>query len=166
LIDDFEGPAVLDADALNLIAAEGALASLEGHHLITPHPGEMARLLPLPPGALTRAETARELTRRTKATLLFKGARTIVTAPDESLRYNTTGTPGMATGGQGDVLTGLLAALLSRGLSPIEAAATGAWLSGRASEIALGRESIESLSATITAKHLGPAFRDLRAARC
>lgn len=165
LIDDFDHPMVVDADALNLIAREGSLAKLEPRHLVTPHPGEMARLLPIPPGELTRAETAREFTRRSAATLLFKGARTIVTAPQAPLRYNTTGTPGMATGGQGDVLTGLLAALLARGLPPLEAAAMGAWLSGRASEIALARESIESLSATVTAGHLGPAFHDLRAAR-
>ena len=70
----------------------------------------------------------------------------------------------MATGGQGDVLSGLLAALIARGLAPLEAAKTGAWLCGRASELSLSSQSEESLSATTTADYLGPAFQKLRSA--
>jgi len=162
LISQFEGPTVIDADALNLIARRGSLSTIRPNQIITPHPGEMARLLPRLDPQLTRAQIARHFTDQSPATLLFKGARTIVTSRKSPLAYNTTGTPGMATGGQGDVLTGVIAALLARGLETIEAASLGAWLSGRASEFALQKESLESLTATTTACHLGHAFHDLR----
>lgn len=162
VIKNFEGPAVIDADALNLIARRSSISTLRSNQVVTPHPGEMARLLPGLDSKFSRAEIAREFTRRSEAKLLFKGARTIVTDRNSPLSYNTTGTPGMATGGQGDILSGLLAALLARGLPPLESAKMGAWLSGRASELALTLESEESLSATSTAAYLGAAFKSLR----
>ena len=155
---------VIDADALNLIARRSAITTLRPNQLVTPHPGEMARLLPSLPEGISRAEIASEFVRQSQAALLFKGARTIVTDQNSPLAYNTTGTPAMATGGQGDVLSGLLAALLARGILTIESAKFGAWLSGRASELALAVESEESLSATSTAAHLGKAFQSLRSA--
>ena len=164
VIKRFEGPMVIDADALNLIARKAHISTLRSHHLVTPHPGEMARLLNLNSDPVDRASIAREFTSRSEATLLFKGARTIVTRRNSPLTYNTTGTPGMATGGEGDVLSGLLAALVARGFEPIEAAKAGAWLCGRASELALSEHSEESLSATVTAAFLGPAFKFLRSA--
>jgi ADP-dependent NAD(P)H-hydrate dehydratase / NAD(P)H-hydrate epimerase len=162
LVSRFENPTVIDADALNLIARRGRISQLRPNQIVTPHPGEMARLLPGLDPSLTRAEVARQFTERSPATLLFKGARTIVTSRESPLAYNTTGTPGMATGGQGDVLTGVIAAFLARGLAPIQAASMAAWLAGRASEIALQAESPESLTASCTAQHLGRAFNDLR----
>ena len=157
------GPRVIDADALNLIAAEGTEGFLDQGMLITPHPGELVRLFP-EAGELCRAEAARQFVARHPCTLLYKGARTIVTAPGEDLHYNSTGTPGMASGGQGDVLTGLLAALLGGGLAPLDAARAGAWLAGRASELALagGWASEQSLLAGDTATHLGAATLDLQ----
>ena len=162
LIKGFERNVIIDADALNLLARSSSISALKNNHLVTPHPGEMARLLLHEEQAPTRAEITRQFTSRSPATLLFKGARSIVTAKEQPLAYNTTGGPGMASGGQGDVLSGLLAALLARGFSPIEAAKSGAWLAGRASEIALTSESIESLTASATARYLGRAFNDLR----
>ncbi|MFT6864526.1 MAG: NAD(P)H-hydrate repair Nnr-like enzyme with NAD(P)H-hydrate dehydratase domain [Akkermansiaceae bacterium] len=85
-----------------------------------------------------------------------------MTDQNSPLAYNTTGTPAMATGGQVDVLSGLLAALLACGIPPLESAKFGASLSGRASELALAVESEESLSATSTAAHLDAAFHSLR----
>ncbi|NNM30767.1 MAG: NAD(P)H-hydrate dehydratase [Akkermansiaceae bacterium] len=163
LLDNFAGPVVLDADGLNLVAAADAVDRLGSNVLVTPHPGEMDRLLPDHDDA-NRAATARRFVRDHRPVLLFKGARTIVTAPGEALHYNPTGTPGMATGGQGDVLTGLLAALMAQGLAPFDAARCGAWLAGRASELALatGRDSVQSLTATSTAAMIGAAFRDLQ----
>lgn len=164
VIDQFLGPAVIDADALNLLARRGSLRHLTTSHVLTPHPGEMSRLFPSSSRLSSRAEIARAFTQICPATLLFKGARTLITAPDSPLAYNTTGTPAMATGGQGDVLAGIIAAFLARGLAPLEAAKFAAWLAGRASELALQsqNESLESLTATTTAHNLGPAFRDLR----
>ena len=155
-------PVILDADGLNLVARERPGRAHGGGFLLTPHPGEMARLLPNEKG--DRACLARAACEIYKAPILFKGARTIVTAPGEDLHYNTTGSPGMATGGQGDLLTGLLAALVAGGASLFEAARAGAWLTGRAAEIALGdrRLSEESLLPSDLADYLGRAFRALR----
>jgi NAD(P)H-hydrate epimerase len=97
-------------------------------------------------------------------TLLLKGARTVVATHGQPLRFNTTGTPAMAAGGMGDVLTGLCAALIAQGVGLHDAACMGSWLLGRAAEIAVygGECSLESLSATDVAAHLGLAFDDLR----
>ena len=103
-------------------------------------------------------------TARFPFTLLLKGARTIVGQSSLPLSYNSTGTPGMASGGMGDVLTGVLAALAGQGLGLYDSARLGAWLCGRAAECAIthGGESEESLSATHVIANLGAAFRDLR----
>ena len=165
VIKGFTGPVVVDADALNLIARSSHISTLRPNHLVTPHPGEMIRLLQTEDcQSENRASIARKFTKQSEATLLFKGARTILTDRESPLAYNTTGTPGMATGGQGDVLSGLLAALMARGFDPLDAAKMGAWLCGRASELALDYHSEESLSASSTADFLGSAFKKLRSA--
>ena len=153
---------VVYADALNLIANEGPANHDHKGMVITPHPGELLRLFP-EAHSLDRAETARQFVNRHPCTLLYKGARTIITAPGEALSYNCTGTPAMATGGQGDVLTGLLGALLAGGLPSLGAAQAAAWLAGRASELAQASgESEQSLLASDTARELGRAFLALR----
>ncbi|MCH7228288.1 NAD(P)H-hydrate dehydratase [Haloferula sp. A504] len=165
LADD-RRPAVLDADALNLIAAAGRTDLLREHHLITPHPGEFARLAPDLAG-LPRVEAATRFVARHPCTLLLKGARTVVAAPDAAPRINPTGHAGMASGGQGDVLAGVAGALLASRLAPVDAAALAAWLCGRAAERALthGDESEQSLTAGDTTRQLGGAFRDWRECR-
>lgn len=164
VIKNFKGPTVIDADALNLIARQSHISTLRANHLVTPHAGEIARLLRGGNEPNNRAAIARKFTSQSEATLLFKGARTIVTNRSSPIAYNTTGTPGMATGGQGDVLSGLLAALMARGFEPLEAAKTGSWLCGCASELALPRQSEESLSAITTIDYIGSAFKKLRSA--
>jgi NAD(P)H-hydrate epimerase len=164
VIERVPHPLVIDADALNGLAGHvELLASCAGPRVLTPHPGEMARLDPSAPQRSRRA-TVEEFTSRFPVTLLLKGARTLVGARGKPLSYNTTGTPGMATGGMGDVLTGVLAALAGQGLELYDAARLGAWLCGRAAEIALTRddESEESLSATHVIARVGAAFHDLR----
>ncbi len=162
-------PVVIDADGLNLLSRQpGALASFspEGPRLLTPHPGELARLLGGElPGGKSRLEIARDMVEDGSATLLFKGARSLVAERGRAIAINPTGHSGMATGGIGDVLTGLCAALIGQGMAPFDAAATGSWLIGRAAEIALldSRSSPESLSASQIAEHLGAAFRSARA---
>src|SRR5207249_12165584 len=101
-------------------------------------------------------------------TLLLKGARTIVGECGRPACYNTTGNPGMSTGGMGDLLTGVCAALAGQGLSLYDAARLGAWLCGRAAEIAIhiGGESEESLTPTTLVANLGLAFRELRSGCC
>ena len=159
-------PAVVDADALTIIAHAGLkhLDHARGPRLLTPHPGEMQRLL----GGkkiTDRAKTARAFVSHHPVTLLLKGARTVIAEKNHPLRYNTTGHPGMATGGMGDVLTGVCAALLGQGADTFLAASIGAWVCGRAAEIAItnGNSSAESLTPTDVLSHLGPAFDSLRA---
>ena len=164
IIERAAQPVVVDADALNVLATHiKSLDSCAGPRLLTPHPGEMARLFP-ESTSLSRRETVTEFNARFPAALLLKGARTIVGQSSLPISYNTTGTPGMASGGMGDVLTGVLAALAAQGLALYDSARLGAWLCGRAAECAItrGRESEESLSATQVIANLGAAFRDLR----
>lgn len=154
-------PLVVDADALNLLATAGVAGRVHRQMVLTPHPGEMQRLFP-EGGELSRAERARQFVATCPCTLLYKGARTIVTSRGEELHYNSTGHPGMATGGQGDVLSGLLGALVAGGLRLTDAARAAAWLAGRAAELALeAGQSERSLTAGDTARSLGEAFRAL-----
>ena len=163
LIAQAPEPMVVDADALNILARDPAiLRQAKGPRLLTPHPGEMKRLFPNE--CATRAEQARQFCAAHKVTLLLKGSRTIVAESSQPLSYNTTGNPGMATGGMGDVLTGVCAALLAQKLIPFDAARLGAWLCGRAAEIAIFDDgaSEESLLPSDVIANLGGAFRDLR----
>lgn len=162
-------PLVLDADALNGLArsdASGWFGRGEppAARLLTPHPGEFARLAPdLADGK--RAEVAGEFSRRYPGcALLLKGSRTIVTRHGYPVAYNQTGNSGLASGGSGDVLAGLAAALLARLPDPWQTGCAATWLHGRAAELALthGNESPESLHASATARWLGQAWSSLR----
>lgn len=150
LLPALKVPCVLDADALNALAgATEVLKKVRIPVVITPHPGEMARLL---------GTTASEVQERRLAaaggaadawqvTVLLKGARTVVAAPDGTVYINPTGNPGMASGGSGDVLTGTVAALLAQGLEPARAAAAGAYLHGLAGDLAAGEKGQRGLVA-------------------
>jgi NAD(P)H-hydrate epimerase len=165
LIREAQTPMVIDADALNLLSGQmDILSAAKGPRLLTPHPGEMKRLWPNDNG--TRAEIATRFCQKYKVTLLLKGSRTVIAEKDRLLSYNSTGNPGMATGGMGDVLTGVCGALFGAKLTPRDAARVGAWVCGRAAELALfsGRESEESLLPSDLLRHLGLAFRELHSA--
>ena len=163
LIEKAKQPMVIDADGLNILAEKtSTLRHCKGKRLLTPHPGEMKRLSP--DEKETRAKTAMKFCHRFPVTLLLKGSRTIVAERDHALSYNTTGNPGMATGGMGDILTGVCAGLAGQGLSLYDAARFGAWLCGRAGEIAIfsGSQSEQSLLPRDVLDHLGAAFNELR----
>ena len=134
-VHDCRCPLVLDADALNLLAGAERFPP---QAVLTPHPGELARLTGATIAAIEadRVAAARNAARRFGCVVLLKGAATLVAAPDGRLAVNSTGTPAMATGGVGDVLTGLVAALLGQGLAPYEATCAAAYLHGLAGEIA------------------------------
>jgi ADP-dependent NAD(P)H-hydrate dehydratase / NAD(P)H-hydrate epimerase len=162
LVEKVKEPMVLDADGLNIVSEKtSVLRRCKGKRLLTPHPGEMKRLFP--EEQESRAKTVTKFCDRFPITLLLKGSRTIVAERGRLLSYNTTGNPGMATGGMGDVLTGVCAGLLGQGLSPYDAARVGAWLCGRAAEIAIfnGNQSEQSLLPRDVLDHLGAAFKDL-----
>jgi NAD(P)H-hydrate epimerase len=162
LIEKIKQPMVLDADGLNIVSEKiSVLQRCKGKRLLTPHPGEMKRLFPA--GQESRGKTATKFCNRFPVALLLKGSRTIVAERGRPLSYNTTGNPGMATGGMGDVLTGVCAGLLGQGLSLYDAARVGAWLCGRAAEIAIfnGNQSEQSLLPRDVLDHLGDAFKEL-----
>lgn len=160
-LDHQRQPAVIDADALNLISKSDKKGIFKSGHVLTPHPGEFRRLAP-DLADLPREEAARNFAGRYPSTLLLKGGRTLVTRTGQPLWCNATGSPGMATGGQGDLLAGVIGARLAAGYAPHEAAAHGAWLCGRAAEIALLNPglSTESLTPSDCAGQLGAAFLD------
>jgi NAD(P)H-hydrate epimerase len=129
--------AVVDADALNAFAGELESLRSPAPRILTPHPGEAARLLACDSAAVQadRAGAARELAGRSRAVVVLKGARTVVASPDGDLSINPSGGPGLAAGGSGDVLAGVLAALLARGLTAWDAARLGVYLHGLAGDL-------------------------------
>lgn len=132
-----QSPLVIDADGLNAIAQNlEVLKELQVPAVITPHPGEMARLLGTTVREVQkdRVHAAGDFACRYGLVVVLKGAHTIVAAPDGQVFVNTTGNPGMATGGAGDVLTGLIASLLAQGLSPVDAAVAGTYFHGLAAD--------------------------------
>ena len=162
---------VIDADALNLLARESvriagddvilrsALPSLDhGFHVLTPHPGEAARLLGTTTAKIQndRYGAARELAARYKAVVVLKGAGSLIADPDGHVAVCPWGNPGMASGGMGDVLTGVIAALLGQGLSAWDAARLGVAVHARAGDLAAGEQP-----RGLTATDLFPALRQL-----
>ncbi|MBV9673938.1 MAG: NAD(P)H-hydrate dehydratase [Verrucomicrobia bacterium] len=161
IVEKFPGPMVLDADGLNVLSHSiNVLERCAGARLLTPHPGEMARLWDTK--NKSRAEVVTEFTSELPVALLLKGSRTLIGENDKPLAYNSTGTPAQATGGSGDVLTGLCGALLGRRISPYDAARLGSWLCGRAAELATEDLSEESMLPSDQFAYFGDAFEELR----
>ena len=162
-------PLVIDADALNCLSNEpdrGAslVKSRNAATVLTPHPGEMGRLLGTDTAAVQsdRRSAVEQAARTYGCVVLLKGARTLIAAPNGRLAVNTTSNPGMATGGSGDVLSGLLATLLGYSIPAWEAAAVGAYLHGLAGDLAAaGQGGPVGLIATDLIDHLPAAI-----ARC
>jgi hydroxyethylthiazole kinase-like uncharacterized protein yjeF len=164
------GPLVIDADGLNLLAGRPErLRGMAGPIVLTPHPGEMARLLgrEIPADPAGRAQAARELAQRSAAVCVLKGAATVVldtTGGTERLWTNSTGNPGMATAGSGDVLTGLLGAFLlglGSGFDAFDAACAAVWAHGRAGDLAAARLGRRALIASDLIDALPGALREL-----
>jgi NAD(P)H-hydrate epimerase len=133
----FEGPMVWDADALTLLARNSDLRGRQSADIVvTPHPGEMSRLIGKPVSWVqrNRVEAAKAFAEQWGVVTALKGARTLIAAPDGRLRINPTGNPGLATGGMGDVLTGMIGGFLVQGRDPYDAASFGAWLHGAAGD--------------------------------
>ena len=162
IVPQLEKPVVIDADGLNALA--GSLGILETCHavpVLTPHPGEMARLMGIKIDEVqnNRVEAAQEAAARWKAVIVLKGFRTIVAGPDGTVYVNPTGNPGMASGGTGDVLTGVIAALIGQGLTPLEAAVAGVYFHGLAGDLAAGEKGMVSLVAGDVIDYLPRAIR-------
>jgi NAD(P)H-hydrate epimerase len=168
VVSKSETPIVLDADGLN--AFEGKAAELSGRNrtlVLTPHPGEMARLTGLSVAAIQRdrINVARTFAKEHDLILVLKGDRTIVARPDGEAWVNTTGNPGMATGGTGDILTGIIAGMLAQNRQrAFESALAAVYLHGLAGDIASESMGEHSLVATDLVKNLSQAFRRVQAA--
>ena len=164
LISICKSPLVLDADALTVFGGQlEALQAASGPLVITPHPGEMARLLGRDPDWVqaNRAAAVREASVRARAVAVLKGAATLVATADRPVGLNLTGNPGMATGGTGDVLTGLLGGLLAQGIKPFEAACAAVSLHGRAGDYASWRRSQVGMMASDVIEELPYIFREM-----
>jgi hydroxyethylthiazole kinase-like uncharacterized protein yjeF len=138
ILDHWDGPLLLDADAINLLAGRPERLAGRGQPpVLTPHPGELARLLGRSTDEVVadRVGAAREAATRAGAVVVAKGFRTVIADPDGEVWINPTGDDGLASGGSGDVLTGTIAGLLAQGLEPARAAIVGCWLHGRAGEL-------------------------------
>lgn len=160
LIEQSEKPLVLDADALNILAENPQwLENLPVDSILTPHPGEFIRLVGESENSYERVQKQIQFARHFKVVVVLKGAYTTVATPGGELYFNSSGNPGMATAGSGDVLTGIILGLLAQGFSPINAALAGVYLHGLAGDLAAREKSEFSLVAGDIIDFMGKAFQ-------
>jgi NAD(P)H-hydrate epimerase len=162
-----EKPMVIDADGLNCIAADVTiLDNARTPVVLTPHPGEMARLINKSNAEVQsrRLEIARSFAGKHHCYLVLKGAHTVIAAPDGRAWINTTGNPGMASGGMGDVLTGVVGGLLAQGYPPEEACVLGVFLHGYVGDLAMQEKGEIGILARDLIERLPEGLRALRQA--
>lgn len=166
LLKELKQPLVLDADALNCIAQEQSiLRYLPSRTILTPHSHELERMFGPMNDDAARLKCATHVATKYDIIVVLKGAHTAVALPDGSVHFNSTGNPGMATAGSGDVLTGIIGSLLAQGYPPEEAAIIGVFLHGTAGDIASQEEGEEYVTAGDIVTHLGQAFKQIKANR-
>ncbi len=156
---------VVDADGLNaLVEHLDILKSSNNRMVLTPHPGELARLMDLPVSQIqkNRKEVAKAFTQRYNITLILKGNNTLVASKEEGIYVNRTGNPGMATAGSGDVLSGIIAAFLAQGLDIYQAAKAAVYIHGLAGDLAAKDKTEISLIASDIIDYLPAAFKKAR----
>jgi NAD(P)H-hydrate epimerase len=161
-IDTCKQPIVVDADALNIVASHhDLLPKLPMGSILTPHPKEFSRLFGENTNSMIQVDNARIQAMRYNINIVLKGHHTAVITSEGECWYNTTGNPGMATAGAGDVLTGIITGLLAQGYAPHEAAMLGVYLHGLAGDLAVKELSQEALIAGDIIERLGKAFLSL-----
>jgi NAD(P)H-hydrate epimerase len=166
LVLDLDLPLVLDADGVNAFAGRAAeLRPRARPTVLTPHPGELGRLLgrASPRGSAERLAAVRDAADATGCVVVLKGHQTLIAAPGGAIHLNPTGNPGMATAGSGDVLTGAVGAWLARGRPALEAAVTAVYLHGLGGDLAAARQGEEGLVAGDLAERLPEAIRRVKA---
>jgi len=162
LIQEAKVPLLLDADAINILADNPTwLAFLPKGTVLTPHPGEFARLAGKTSNSFDRLEKLQAFCIKYSLTIVLKGAYTVTCSPLGNCYFNPTGNPGMATGGSGDVLTGLITGLSAQGYKPIEACILGVYLHGLAGDKAAEKRGYEALIAGDIIEKTGKAFMEL-----
>ncbi len=164
LLKECKSSLVIDADGLNILSENPEWRNyLPSGAILTPHPLEFARLYgDKSSSGYEMVNRARDFARKYKVYLVLKGANTAIACPDGNCWFNSTGNPGMGTGGSGDVLTGILTGLLAQGYTPFEAALLGVYVHGLAADICVANSSEESLIAGDIVEHLGKAFALLK----
>lgn len=162
IIQTSQVPMVLDADALNILSENKTwLSFLPARAILTPHPKEFERLFGKTSNSFERLELLREMATKHNLIIVLKGAHTAVAMPNGAVFFNSTGNPGMATAGSGDVLTGMILSLLAQHYSPEEAAMLGVYLHGLAGDLAADETGQEALMASDIIDHIGKAFLSL-----
>ena len=163
LLRSFRGPMIIDADALNIISSSGELKKhLHPGIILTPHPGEFERLAGIKASGYDQLMLQVSLSREWKCIIVLKGACTSISLPDGRVFFNSTGNPGMATAGSGDVLTGIILSLLAQGYESSNAAIAGVFIHGLAGDIASETTGEEALIASDIINNIGAAFRRLK----
>jgi NAD(P)H-hydrate epimerase len=160
----YNGVLIIDADALNIVADEGLdIRDSAANTIITPHPGEAARLLGTQTDCINadRADAVVELAKRYGSVAVLKGYETLIATADGDMYVNPTGNPGMATGGSGDVLTGVIASLAGQDFRPLDAALAGVYIHGLAGDIKAAEIGEYGLTAADIANGLPQAIKTL-----
>lgn len=159
LIQNFRSPMILDADALNILSENKTwLDFIPPQSILTPHPKEFERLVGKNENHFEQNKKQIEFAKRYKVTVILKGKFTCMVTPEGRCFFNPTGNPGMAKGGSGDVLTGIIAGLLAQGYASGDAAMAGIYLHGLAADIAVNKTGEYYMTATDIINHLGKAF--------
>lgn len=154
---------VLDADALNLVASRReVLSCLPFHTIMTPHPKELERLIGKWSNDIDKIEKVKEFSSLYQVIVLVKGANSMIVNPNGHLYFNSTGNPGMATGGSGDVLTGIITSLLGQGYEPMDAVVLGVYLHGAAGDRVMDEIGEEGLVASDIILQLSPAMQEIK----
>jgi len=162
IFDAYRKPIVLDADALNIIASQKELLNkIPPGSVLTPHPKEFERLFGKTDSDFGRLQMAQQKSKDLDVVIILKGHHTAVATPGGKTYFNNTGNAGMAKGGTGDVLTGVVTALISQGYDSMEAAILGVYLHGKAGDIAAEKFSLEAITATDIVDNVGEAFRSI-----
>ncbi len=163
LLENCKVPLVLDADALNIISSDKDLLNLlPSNTILSPHPKEFDRLAGASGNGYDRHIKQREFSKKYKVIVILKGAYSGISFPDASYVFNMNGNPGMATGGSGDVLSGIIVSLLARGLTPSEASVSSVFLHGLAGDLAAEKMDQEAMIAGDIIEQLGEAFKRVK----
>ena len=163
LIQNSSIPLLFDADAINILAENKTWISfVPKNSIFTPHPKEFERLAGKTSNDFETLEKQREFSVKYGVYVVLKGAHTAISSPDGNIYFNSTGNPGMATAGAGDVLTGIILGLLSQNYAPIYACLIGVYLHGLAGDIAAEDQGWESLISRDIIKYIGKAYNQLK----
>ncbi|PXV68841.1 NAD(P)H-hydrate epimerase [Dysgonomonas alginatilytica] len=164
LFDKYRKPMVIDADALNIIAGDESLKEkIPSKSIITPHPVEFDRLMGgVSINGYERLQKAGEFANRYDIYIVLKGAYSAIITPERKVYFNSTGNPGMATGGSGDVLTGMITSLLAQKYLPLNAAILGVYLHGLAGDLAAKSKSQQGMLPSDMIEYIGKAYRALK----